>query len=275
MFEARLTQGNILKMVIEALGELVDETNVNVNDAGVNLQSLDSSHVALVHLKLNAGSFDEFRLDRKLCLGIKLSLLNQVLKCASKDDVITLKTKDDEPDDITLLFENPNVTRISNFQLKLMDIDAEAIEIPPLTYDAVIQLTSASFRRICNELSTISDTVEVICNKEGVQFKATGQSSSGAITLKQSDSVDDDDENDDNVQIAATDEVHLSFALRYLKQFSKAAPLSKYVTIRLCLQHPVQIEYKIGEKGDVGSLVYYLAPKIGEDEDEDDEGAME
>ena len=61
MFEARLTQGNVLKMVTEALNELVDETNLNCNEDGIQLQSLDSSHVALVSLKLNKDAFEDYR----------------------------------------------------------------------------------------------------------------------------------------------------------------------------------------------------------------------
>ena len=152
-----------------------------------------------------------------------------------------------------------------------MSIDAEAIDIPQLHFAAVIRLASTSFRRIINELDTFAETVEIYASKDGVRFSAKGNSASGSIMLKQSETADADSA-DDNVEINVTEEIQLSFALRYLKLFAKASPLSNFVTLRLCDQHPVQVEYQLGEKGEVGHLFYYLAPKISDDEDNDEDG---
>ena len=60
-----------------------------------NLQAMDNSHVALVSVKLHADGFALYRCDRPIPLGVNLTSLTKVLKCAKDDDKCTLKATDD------------------------------------------------------------------------------------------------------------------------------------------------------------------------------------
>ena len=75
MFEARLVQGSILKKVLEALKDLINEACWDISSSGVNLQSMDSSHVSLVQLTLRSEGFDTYRCDRNLAMGVNLTRL--------------------------------------------------------------------------------------------------------------------------------------------------------------------------------------------------------
>jgi proliferating cell nuclear antigen len=48
MFEAKLTDGNILRKIVDSLKELVTDVNLEVSPNGISIQAMDSSHVALV-----------------------------------------------------------------------------------------------------------------------------------------------------------------------------------------------------------------------------------
>lgn len=48
--------------------------------------------------------------------------------------------------------------RLSEFDLKLMDIDSEHLGIPEAEYDATVKLPSGEFQRIVKDLSSIGDT---------------------------------------------------------------------------------------------------------------------
>lgn len=48
--------------------------------------------------------------------------------------------------------------RISDFELKLMDIDSEQLGIPETDYSAVVRMPANEFQRICKDLSNIGDT---------------------------------------------------------------------------------------------------------------------
>ncbi len=65
----------------------------------------------------------------------------------------------------------------------------------------------------------------------------------------------------DQTHIVADTPVKLSFSLRYLNMFTKAASLSGDVTLGLLQDMPLVISYDLNE---AGALKFYLAPKIND-----------
>ena len=90
MFEARLVQGSLLKKVLESLKDLLNEATWDCADTGIQLQAMDNSHVSLVSVSLRADGFDKFRCDRQLSMGMNLTSMSKILRCASNDDIITI-----------------------------------------------------------------------------------------------------------------------------------------------------------------------------------------
>ncbi|KAL1915651.1 uncharacterized protein VTP21DRAFT_6410 [Calcarisporiella thermophila] len=258
MFEARIQQATLIKKVLEAIRELVTECNLDCSETGIALQAMDSTHVALVVLLLRADGFDPYRCDRNLPLGVNLQNLNKILKCADNDDILTIRA-DDTGDHLTVVFENKDNEKVSEYQLKLMDIDGEHLGIPETEYDAVVRLSSAEFQRICRDLSNVSESVRIDVSKEGVKFVAEGEIGNGTVTLKQSSSVDKDDE--ESTEIDLTQSVSLSFSLKYLGNFTKATPLSTRVSLSMASETPLLVEYQMSN---LGYIRFYLAPKLEE-----------
>lgn len=120
---------------------------------------MDNSHVALVAMHLKAEGFSPYRCDRNIALGINLNSLQKVLRAAGNEDLLTLKAED-APDVLNLVFESSDNDRISEYDIKLMDIDQEHLGIPDTEYAATVTLPSAEFQRICRDLSQISESGE-------------------------------------------------------------------------------------------------------------------
>lgn len=118
---------------------------------------MDNSHVALVSMMLRSESFSPFRCDRTVSLGINLTSLTKVLRCAQNEDILTLKT-DDNPDSVNLVFESADSDRLSEYDIKLMDIDQEHLGIPETEYSATISMPSMEFQRICRDLMALSES---------------------------------------------------------------------------------------------------------------------
>ena len=171
---------------------------------------------------------------------------------------------EDSGDTVTFMFESPSQERISDFELKLMDIDSEQLGIPDTDYSATIKMPASEFQRICRDLSTIGDTVVVSVTKDGVKFSTTGDIGSANITVRQNTAVD---KQEDQTVIDLQEPVTLTFALRYLNSFAKATPLSPFVILSMSKELPIVVEYRIA---DMGHVKFYLAPKI-EDEEMGDE----
>ncbi|CAJ0835036.1 4356_t:CDS:2 [Entrophospora sp. SA101] len=141
MFEALLSQGLMLKKLLEAIKELVTDANFDCSETGIALQAMDNSHVALVSLLLSNEIFSTYRCDRGFSLGVNLTSLNKLLRCAGNDDTITLKADDNSPETLAMAFSAP-----------------KHLSIPETVYDAIVSLPSAEFQRVCRDMMVIGET---------------------------------------------------------------------------------------------------------------------
>ncbi|KAJ4130908.1 proliferating cell nuclear antigen [Fusarium equiseti] len=259
MLEARLEQASVLKKVVDAIKDLVQDCNFDCNDTGIQLQAMDNSHVALVSMMLNAEAFSPFRCDRNISLGVNLTSLTKVLRAAQNEDQLTLKAEDG-PDVLNLQFENTENDRISEYDLKLMDIDQEHLGIPDTEYAATITMPSVEFRRICTDLMAMSESVMIEASKDGVKFACNGDIGNGSVTLRSNTNLEKPKE---EIKIELSEPVALTFSLKYLVNFCKAATLSDQVNICLSNEVPLLVEYQISGQS---HLRFYLAPKIGDED---------
>jgi len=259
MFEARLVQGNLLKKVLESLKDLLKEATWDCSDSGIQLQAMDNSHVSLVSVNLRADGFDKFRCDRQLSMGMSLDSMSKILKCAANDDIITVKAQD-QADTVNFMFESPNQEKVSDYEMKLMNLDQEHLGIPETDYAAVIKMPAGEFQRVVRDLSQFGESVVISCTKEGVKFSAAGDIGVGNIKLAQTANVDKEEE---AVTIEMQEPVTLTFACRYLNMFTKASCLAPQVSLSMSPDVPLVVEYNIGE---IGHIRYYLAPKIEDDD---------
>ncbi|KAJ1728850.1 hypothetical protein H4S06_001015 [Coemansia sp. BCRC 34490] len=260
MIEAKLPQASLLKKIIEAIKELVDEANFDFTESGIRLQAMDKSHVALSFLHLRDDGFIEYRCDRSQTLGINLGSFGKILKCAANDDQVHIKATTDNAETLMVSFESAGKDRISEFNLKLMDIDIDTVDVPDMDYQATVTMSSQEFARIVRDLSSIGDAVTIDATKQGVRFSASGDDGNGSILLKHQKLIDDEGASTTSVEI--TEPVSHSLALKYLANFAKAAPLAETVTINLIEEAPVMFEFKIS---DIGHIRFYLAPQIEEE----------
>ncbi|ETN43504.1 proliferating cell nuclear antigen (pcna) [Cyphellophora europaea CBS 101466] len=220
---------------------------------------MDNSHVALVSMMLKAEMFTPFRCDRNIALGINLQSLTKVLRAAQNEDILTLKAED-APDVVNLVFESPDTDRLSEYDIKLMDIDQEHLGIPDTEYAATVEMPSSEFARICRDLIAMSESVGIEATKDGVRFSCQGDIGNGSVTLRQHTNVE---KPDNDVAIQLTEPVSLTFSLKYLVNFCKASGLAGRVKLCLSQEVPLLVEYTLSG---TSYLRFYLAPKIGEDE---------
>ena len=144
-------------------------------------------------------------------MGMNLTSMSKILKCAGNDDIITMKAQDNA-DTVTFMFESPNQDKVSDYEMKLMNLDAEHLGIPETDYAAVIKMPSAEFQRVIRDLSQFGDSLMISVTKEGVKFSAAGDIGVGNIKIAQNSNVDKEEE---SVTIEMQEPVSLAFACRY------------------------------------------------------------
>lgn len=72
MFEARLVSSGIIKKILDAVKDLLNDASFDCSESGIQLQAMDTSHVSLVSLNLKSDGFDKYRCDRSLTMGVNL-----------------------------------------------------------------------------------------------------------------------------------------------------------------------------------------------------------
>merc|ERR1711972_922602 len=86
--------------------------------------------------------------------------MSKILKCAANDDIITVKAQD-QADNVTFMFESPNADKVSDYEMKLMNLDAEHLGIPETDYACVIKMPSAEFTKVIRDLSQFGDSLVI------------------------------------------------------------------------------------------------------------------
>jgi len=221
--------------------------------------------------------------------------MQKIIKCAEKSDTLTMRFDGSaSPDTLAFQVESPNQEKVSEFTMKLMEIDAESLGIPTAEYKSVVSMPSADFTKLCRDMSTFGENVTITVKNGEVIFQATGDIGTGSTTLKPTMAADlcrslikkeeegaapapadnssgkkkdkDEGEKERNAIIMETkEEVSLNFALKHLVNYCKAGVLSDRVKICISSEDPLLVEYRI--QG-YGYIRFYLAPKVDETEEE-------
>jgi len=258
VLEAQLQQAVLFKKVVDAMKDLCKEVNFDCNDKGLQVQSMDSSHVALVSLLLRESAFEDFKCDRPTSLGMNIESLAKIFKMCGPSDSLKLRYQNNA-DTLNFQCESSGDDRIADFDLKLMQIESEHMEIPEQQFKVVVKMPSGEFQKICRDLKEFGETMTLTATKEGVKFSVAGDVGAGNVFIKPRES----DKPEERVSVTVHESVTSNFALRYLVNFSKAAPLCGAVELGLGPDAPLLVKYEL-EKADNGYMQFYLAPKIDE-----------
>jgi len=255
---AHLQHAVLLKKIVDAMKDLCKDVNFDCSEKGLQVQSMDSSHVALVSLLLRESAFHDFKCDRPISLGTNVDSLGKIFKMCGPNDSMKIKWQNDA-DTLNFQCESSDDDRIADFDLKLMQIESEHMEIPEQHYKVVAKLPSSEFQKICRDLKELGETMQMSASKEGLKFSVAGDVGSGNVMLKPREA----EKPEERVTLTVHEPVTATFALRYLVNFAKAAPLCGVVELGLGPDAPLLVKYDL-EKADNGFMQFYLAPKIDE-----------
>merc|ERR1712113_1340371 len=238
--------------------DLCKDINFDCSEKGLQVQSMDSSHVALVSLLLRESAFNDFKCERPTSLGMNVDSLAKILKMCGPNDSLKLRWRAGA-DTVSFQCESGDDDRIADFDLKLMQIESEHMEIPEQQYKVLARLPSAEFQKVCRDLKEFGETMQIQASKEGIRFSVQGDIGTGNVMMKPRES----EKPEEKVTLTVHESVTATFALRYLVTFSKAAPLCSTVELGLGPDSPLSVKYEL-ENADNGFMQFYLAPKIDE-----------
>ena len=252
---------NQLVTIFRHLKGIVVDVNLILSKEMFYIQSMDSSHACLVEIKIMSNWFDKYTLKTDEVLGINSEILFKVIDCWKDGQEITIYTKNNN-NNLFIDFQGEKQV-IKKFQLPLIDIDSDVMDIPEKDYDVDLLLNSNDFKELISELSIFNNTIMFICNSddEKVIIEANGGMGGMQVEIK-----------DDNIlEFAISEDLELSvpYALSYINTMCSFSKLNDSVYIHSSEDVPMKLHYSLDEKDSTESenyVKFYLAPKIDDDD---------
>lgn len=251
--EIQTIQSSTIKVLIEALKEILTDTVIEFTPENIKICTMDSSHVILVHLKLEASKFEYYFCESKKLIGINILNLNKIIKTINNNDTLTLYMHADDCNHLCIKIENndKNTKRIT--KLNLLDLENTNFDIPAAVFNSVITLPSSDFQKICRDVHNLSEFVEIKNVHNKLIISCNGDFCSQEIVISDSDKKRMDKSNDQAQEIFQG-----VFNVKYLVLFTKCTNLSNTVELYLKNDYPLIIQYTVGS---LGSVKLCLAPQ--------------
>jgi proliferating cell nuclear antigen len=244
-------QTSSIKSLIEALKEILHETNIHFDSNSVRILSMDNKKVAFVQLKLDASQFQTYHCSTKHTIGVPLQHLLKLVKTVSNSDVITLFITNDDEEKLGVKIENKEKKIMTLSKLKLIDIDSDKFSIPNTTYDHNFTMQCVDFQKHCRELKHVSKFIDIYTKHNGDVFIMSADGDNIHQEVYIAEPKPENSGNDDKVFIGR-------FDIEYLNLFCKSSNMCPTVQILLKENHPMILIYSVAN---LGHFKLGLAPK--------------
>ncbi len=242
-----LEDAKFFKSCVDAIVNLIDEGEFDVDEGGIGLRATDPSGIAMVEFKLPRSAFKEFSIESPLKLGVDFSELARITSRVRAKESVTI-TIDEGKTRIGLKFKE-KTTR--SFNIPLIDISSTELPSPKIDFSSSVKINAGAFKESLKDAALFSS--HVLLNVEDSKFKISAKGSGGEVNI------DSTTEDEAIFDIISTEQSKSTFPLDYLQDILKATDQSTAVNIELRSDAPVKVNYNINNDA---VLTYYLAPRI-------------
>ncbi len=237
------------RQMIEAIKEMNSDVNMTLSSEGIDINTLDDGHVSLCSLHYDSADFEVFcDAGKTFVIGLSLEQFLIILK-TSFDKCLTLAYEEDG--DVIMIMVGSESDELSEYELKLMQIECESLAVPEIEYDATAMYNSIMLSKIMSGFKLIADEVTIISDsdKETIMYQMSGDRINHKEIIKTETS-------------DITNSLSLTFSLNYFIRFLKGSFFSQSLFIGISKDMPLVMSFTNKNS----SIKYYLAPKNIENE---------
>lgn len=270
---------DIFVAVFQHISKFTEHMNLMFEKERLFVQAINTSHIVILEIYLPKEWFSKYETEGTR-IGVNSALFYKVLKKREKTQTIHIHCEDAVKDTMHLYFTGPDKTIFDKqFEMPLIDLDAEILDIPYVVHQAEFSLSTEKFASLVSQLKEFGDSLEITCSEEKIAL-CSHSSENGKMGAEIS--IDDLEE----FSIDEGEKIRLEFALRYLHDICQYQRLTKRVEIKLSADFPMMILYRLGDaldaEGELSDerteeivssstwnaprMVFYLAPKVSDDE---------
>jgi proliferating cell nuclear antigen len=241
-------QASAFKAVFEVLKDILNDVNIYFTPEGIRVTTLDTAQSALIDMFLRADNFEEYSCPNEILAGVNISNTFKLLKTITNNDTITMSVNSKEHIDICI--QNEAKKSNTKFQLKLLDINEEQIELPAIDMSVTTTMQSADFQRICRDMNNIATDVQITRAEKDFTIQCAGDFANQETVIECND------------DMGAGKNLSGKYSLKYLNIFTKATGMCSTVQIMQEDENRfLVLKYNVAN---LGELKFYLATKIDE-----------
>ncbi len=247
LFEIKTVQSSAFRTLIEALKEILTEANLEFDQHGIKIAAVDETHTNLVYLRLNADRFEHYYCPVKYVLGVNMIYLFKLIKTLENNDNLTLYLPAKNPNKLGIMMQNAEKQTTKNYFLKLFDTNVDDIQIPSLNFTSIIHMPSGDFQKICRDMNSLGEKVEITSTGGDLIFKCLGDFAEQETIIRES-------QGSMRVQkpsSSANEIVQGVFHLKHLFLFTKCTNLCPSIEILLKNDAPLILQYTVANLGEV------------------------
>ncbi|MBC8306902.1 MAG: proliferating cell nuclear antigen (pcna) [Pelagibacterales bacterium] len=251
---------------------LCENVNLYLNDIGLYIQGMTSCHTSLFELKLSNDWFAEYICERDKIIGVNCELLFKCIDCLQEGQKIIISQVKDR---LCLQFTGGKNNIDKNFEMPLITLEEERLEVPAADYDTDITIDSHKFTELINELSIFGEDIRMNCvnNQDDSVFTLTGSGiSTGSMIVNIKE--------EDMIEWCCLDNLNLNllFSVEYLKNICQFSKINRCLILSISENLPLRISYSLsswmdkatkGEKEEIdttmdesNNITFFVAPKI-------------
>ncbi len=258
MFKGTITNTKYFRQFIDSTKELITSANLFLTAEGIDIKTLDDAAIALCNIHFDISDFKSLECTKDFVIGLSLVQLLIVLKLS--DEQIVIEYSETDCDKLLITSgSGSNTDAISEYEIKLMDIDVEKLDIPNFDYPCIYEYDSVMFNKTISNYNSIGGD-DILMTNEMPLLKpnAPAKEEDGSLYFHiTGDSIKCID-NPRPKSIISNKTIKTNYTLKYVHKFMKSSFLSNTVKISMSDEYPLLIEFQKLKT----YIQYYLAPKI-------------
>jgi proliferating cell nuclear antigen len=242
----RTIQASAIKSVFEVLKDIINDVNVYFDESGMRILALDTARVALVHMTLLAENFEEYDCPNPVIAGMTMANTYKLLKSVTNNDTLEMTIVNNES--LEIVVRNEVKKSFSKFNLKLLDINEDILELPDLDTNIITTLPSIDFQRICRDMGNLGDEIVIERLENILRLSCRGDFADQSTSIECPDTIDSTIGN--------------TYSLKYINLFTKATGMSSSVQLMQNSDDdtlPIIFRYSIANLGD---MKFYLSSRV-------------
>ena len=251
--EIKTVQSNAIRILFEALKDILTDVNLQISSEGLKIISMDGSKQAVVNLKLEANKFEKFDCKNSIRAGLNMTSLYKIIKSVKNSDIITMYITESNTTKLNIEIENKEKKTNILTVLKLLDIDEDILDIPNIEFDTVKTMPSNDFQKSCRDMAQIADNMEIKSVGNQLIFRCKGEFATQDTIIGETHTGMSFIQNSNPEEV-----VQGVFALKHLVLFTKCTNLCQQIELYLKNDYPLIIKYQVAS---LGNVKLCLAPK--------------